>query len=82
MRRKTDSWLNATQILKVAEFDKPHRTRILEREVQKGEHEKVQGGYGKYQGWHPLLLSLLFLFTLQIRQINMLISLYRSQNTS
>lgn len=50
MRRKTDSWLNATQILKVAEFDKPHRTRILEREVQKGEHEKVQGGYGKYQG--------------------------------
>ncbi|CAG8519266.1 5563_t:CDS:2 [Racocetra fulgida] len=34
----------------VAEFDKPHRTRILEREVQKGEHEKVQGGYGKYQG--------------------------------
>ncbi|RHZ89968.1 hypothetical protein Glove_9g119 [Diversispora epigaea] len=54
MRRKTDSWLNATQILKVAEFDKPHRTRILEREVQKGEHEKVQGGYGKYQGtWVP-----------------------------
>ncbi|RGB39777.1 hypothetical protein C1646_689232 [Rhizophagus diaphanus] len=54
MRRKTDSWLNATQILKVADFDKPHRTRILEREVQKGEHEKVQGGYGKYQGtWVP-----------------------------
>ncbi|CAG8518482.1 5396_t:CDS:10 [Ambispora gerdemannii] len=54
MRRKSDGWLNATQILKVAEFDKPHRTRILEREVQKGEHEKVQGGYGKYQGtWVP-----------------------------
>ena len=62
MRRKTDSWLNATQILKVAEFDKPHRTRILEREVQKGEHEKVQGGYGKYQGWYLLLLQILFLF--------------------
>src|SRR5271154_5484776 len=50
MRRKADSWMNATQILKVADFDKPQRTRILEREVQKGVHEKVQGGYGKYQG--------------------------------
>ena len=50
MRRRSDSWLNATQILKVANFDKPQRTRILEREIQKGEHEKVQGGYGKYQG--------------------------------
>ena len=48
MRRRSDSWLNATQILKVAGFDKPQRTRVLEREVQKGEHEKVQGGYGKY----------------------------------
>ncbi|KAG0166135.1 hypothetical protein DFQ28_009042 [Apophysomyces sp. BC1034] len=52
MRRQVDSYLNATQILKVANFDKPHRTRILEREVQTGEHEKVQGGYGKYQGKH------------------------------
>ena len=50
MRRKHDGWLNATQILKVAGMDKPQRTRILEREVQKGVHEKVQGGYGKYQG--------------------------------
>ncbi|KAJ7067961.1 transcription factor [Mycena amicta] len=55
MKRRADSWLNATQILKVAGFDKPQRTRVLEREVQKGEHEKVQGGYGKYQGtWIPL----------------------------
>ena len=53
MRRKSDSWMNATQILKVADFDKPQRTRILEREVQKGVHEKVQGGYGKYQGPSP-----------------------------
>ncbi|KAF9194669.1 hypothetical protein BGZ51_008600 [Haplosporangium sp. Z 767] len=54
MRRRSDSYLNATQILKVAAFDKPQRTRILEREVQRGEHEKVQGGYGKYQGtWVP-----------------------------
>lgn len=50
MRRKADGWLNATQVLKVAGFDKPQRTRVLEREVQKGTHEKVQGGYGKYQG--------------------------------
>ncbi|KAM0719570.1 hypothetical protein Q7P37_003700 [Cladosporium fusiforme] len=55
MRRRADDWINATHILKVAEYDKPTRTRILEREVQKGVHEKVQGGYGKYQGtWIPL----------------------------
>ncbi|KAG8947259.1 hypothetical protein FRC04_010835 [Tulasnella sp. 424] len=60
MRRRSDGWLNATQILKVAGFDKPQRTRVLEREVQKGEHEKVQGGYGKYQGtWVPLERGLL-----------------------
>ncbi|EMR10583.1 hypothetical protein PNEG_01288 [Pneumocystis murina B123] len=59
MRRYSDSYINATQILKVADFDKPQRTRILEREVQKGEHEKVQGGYGKYQGtWIPLSRAL------------------------
>ena len=50
MRRRSDDWINATHILKAAGFDKPARTRILEREVQKGVHEKVQGGYGKYQG--------------------------------
>ncbi|KAL9592617.1 MAG: hypothetical protein Q9179_006543, partial [Wetmoreana sp. 5 TL-2023] len=55
MRRRQDDWINATHILKVADYDKPARTRILEREVQKGIHEKVQGGYGKYQGtWVPL----------------------------
>ncbi|ORZ09626.1 hypothetical protein BCR42DRAFT_423808 [Absidia repens] len=55
MRRRNDSYMNATQILKVADFDKPQRTRILEREVQIDEHEKIQGGYGKYQGtWVPL----------------------------
>ncbi|KAI7363561.1 apses transcription factor [Hortaea werneckii] len=55
MRRRSDDWINATHILKVADYDKPSRTRILEREVQKGTHEKVQGGYGKYQGtWIPL----------------------------
>ena len=50
MRRRSDDWINATHILKLAGFDKPARTRILEREVQKGVHEKIQGGYGKYQG--------------------------------
>jgi hypothetical protein len=50
MRRRSDDWLNATHLLKVANFDKPQRTRILEREVQKGVHEKIQGGYGKSQG--------------------------------
>ncbi len=55
MRRRQDNWINATHILKVANLDKPARTRILEREVQKGIHEKVQGGYGKYQGTLPLL---------------------------
>jgi transcription factor MBP1 len=58
MRRRADSWLNATQILKIAGFDKPQRTRVLEREVQKGEHEKVQGGYGKYQGEHCSIIML------------------------
>lgn len=50
MRRRYDNYVNATHILKVADYDKPARTRILEREVQKGTHEKIQGGYGKYQG--------------------------------
>ncbi|CAD6591506.1 MAG: hypothetical protein ASARMPREDX12_005196 [Alectoria sarmentosa] len=55
MRRRVDHYINATHILKVADYDKPARTRILEREVQKGVHEKIQGGYGKYQGtWVPL----------------------------
>lgn len=55
MRRRSDDWINATHILKIVGFDKPARTRILEREVQKGVHEKIQGGYGKYQGtWIPL----------------------------
>ncbi|KAG9255673.1 uncharacterized protein F5Z01DRAFT_651835 [Emericellopsis atlantica] len=55
MRRRHDDWINATHVLKAAGFDKPARTRILERDVQKDVHEKIQGGYGKYQGtWIPL----------------------------
>lgn len=50
MKRRSDSYLNATQILKVAGLDKGKRSKILDREIILGEHEKVQGGYGKYQG--------------------------------
>jgi regulatory protein SWI6 len=50
MRRRSDAWLNATQILKVAGVEKGKRTKVLEKEILTGEHEKVQGGYGKYQG--------------------------------
>ncbi|OAV99854.1 hypothetical protein, variant [Puccinia triticina 1-1 BBBD Race 1] len=54
MRRRYDSYMNATQILKVAGLDKSKRTRLLEREIIQGEHEKIQGGYGRYQGtWVP-----------------------------
>lgn len=63
MRRRHDDWINATHILKAAGFDKPARTRILERDVQKDVHEKIQGGYGKYQGSFcpssPALMTLL-----------------------
>lgn len=59
MRRKKDSWINATHILKIAKFPKAKRTRILEKDVQTGVHEKVQGGYGKYQGTYvPLSLGI------------------------
>lgn len=50
MKRRDDSWLNATQILKVAGVVKARRTKTLEKEIAAGQHEKVQGGYGKYQG--------------------------------
>lgn len=60
MRRRNDGYVNATHILKVANFDKPQRTRILEREVQTGQHEKVQGGYGKSQGEHTELVHYVY----------------------
>src|SRR5258707_14321425 len=50
MRRRADSYVNATQILKVAGIEKGRRTKILEKEILPGKHEIVQGGYGKYQG--------------------------------
>lgn len=41
-----------TQILKVAGIEKGKRTKILEKDIipGPGPYEKVQGGYGKYQG--------------------------------
>jgi len=57
MRRRADSYVNATQILKVAGVEKGRRTKILEKEILPGRHEIVQGGYGKYQGtWYASLL--------------------------
>lgn len=50
MRRCKDDWVNATQILKCCNFPKAKRTKILEKEIQTGPHEKVQGGYGRFQG--------------------------------
>jgi hypothetical protein len=36
MKRKSDNYMNATQLLKVAGFSKPKRTKILEREILQG----------------------------------------------
>lgn len=59
MRRRNDSYVNATQILKVAGVDKGRRTKILEKEILPGKHEIVQGGYGKYQGtWYVLSINM------------------------
>ena len=53
MRRKSDDWINGTHILKAAGIEKGRRTKILEKEVQGEPHEKIQGGYGRYQGtWY------------------------------
>lgn len=55
MIRKSDGFVNATQILRAAGLPKPARTKVLEREVTRGVHEKVQGGYAGSQGtWIPL----------------------------
>lgn len=83
MRRKNDGWVNATHILKVANFDKPQRTRILEKEVQKGIHEKIQGGYGKYQGtWVPLDIARELAFQYNVESILQPIFDFRESSTS
>ena len=35
MRRRSDGWLNATQILKVAGVDKGKRTKVLEKDDER-----------------------------------------------
>lgn len=50
MRRVKDDFVNITQVLKLAKFPKTQRSKILEREVALMKHEKVQGGYGRFQG--------------------------------
>lgn len=50
MRRVRDDFVNITQVLKLAKFPKTQRSKILEREVALMKHEKVQGGYGRFQG--------------------------------
>ncbi|KAJ3027482.1 UNVERIFIED_CONTAM: transcriptional regulator swi6 [Siphonaria sp. JEL0065] len=55
MRRRSDSFLNLTQILKVANVDKLKRIQVLEAISESLKAEKIQFGYGKYQGlWIPL----------------------------
>lgn len=54
MRRVSDSYFNATQILKLAGIDRSRRSKLLEAEIAHGPHQKVQGGSGRYQGtWVP-----------------------------
>ena len=54
MRRLHDNYVNATQILRAAGLAKPQRTKILDKEVSRGKHDKVQGGYAGFQGtWIP-----------------------------
>ncbi|KAJ8327865.1 hypothetical protein QVD99_006394 [Batrachochytrium dendrobatidis] len=55
MRRKHDAFVNATQILRAAGLPKPARTKVLEKDISMGPHEKIQGGYAGFQGtWVPL----------------------------
>lgn len=55
MKRAKDSYMNATQILKVAGLNKAQRTKIIERELLQERHERVQ--VGRYMGPFPLTIS-------------------------
>lgn len=55
MRKVRDDWVNLTQMFKIGNFSKNQRTKILEKESSQIQHEKIQGGYGRFQGtWVPL----------------------------
>lgn len=60
MRRKPDGFVNATHVLKMAGVPKVERTRILEQRLQNcAQHDKVQGGFVRYQGtWVPCEVAL------------------------
>lgn len=55
MKRRKDAWMNASQILAIAGLSKEERLNKLATETWTLRHEKVQGGYAKYQGtWIPV----------------------------
>ncbi|KAI8912627.1 transcription regulator HTH, apses-type DNA-binding domain-containing protein, partial [Gorgonomyces haynaldii] len=55
MVRQKDSYVNATQVLRAAGLPKPARTKVLDKQVSQGVHEKIQGGYAGFQGtWIPM----------------------------
>ncbi|CAO3619405.1 unnamed protein product [Cunninghamella echinulata] len=49
MRRRVDSYMNATQILKVAGIEKGKRTKILEREILPGIMKKYKVDMGSFK---------------------------------
>ena len=54
MRRLHDNYVNATQVLRAAGLAKPQRTKILDKDISRMKHEKIQGGYSGFQGtWIP-----------------------------
>ncbi|KAJ3218150.1 transcriptional regulator swi6 [Dinochytrium kinnereticum] len=54
MRRQSDGYMSATQILRLAGMTKLRRNYVIQKEVVTGPHELVPGT-GKYQGvWIPL----------------------------
>nr|GAT44863.1 predicted protein [Mycena chlorophos] len=55
MKRRSDAWLNANQILKVAGLNTLQSREVMESEVWGGEHETLKRGGGAFQGtWIPL----------------------------
>ncbi|KAJ1972424.1 transcriptional regulator swi6, partial [Dimargaris verticillata] len=81
MRRYTDDYVNATQILKLAQYEKVKRTRVLERQIHPGQHQKIQGGFGGYQGtWIPLSRAVEFAHELHLwDDLQLLLTFDRAQ---
>lgn len=62
MRRQHDDWINATHILKAGGIDKGKRTKLLDKELDGADHQKIQGGFGRFQGtWYVKLFDFIFL---------------------